>query len=505
MQRKFIYPLIATVLFVVLAVTSILPSVTRTQTALAKPADTASKATFTQKIDAILAAEPDLAGSLAGISVRDAQTGTVLYGQNSATRMAPASNMKLFTAAAALATLGADYTFKTEVLTTGTRSGSTLTGDLYLKGYGDPTLLASDMDLLAKQVKQAGITKVQGQLIADDTWYDNERLSTDISWVDESYYYGGQISALTASPDSDYDAGSVLVTAGPADKAGAKPVVTITPQTSYINIVNEGKTTGQGTADDLYIVRNHGDNTVYIGGNVPLDGNNTREWIAVWEPTGYALDLFKQALENNGISVSNGIDFAAAPLAAKVLYTHKSMPLREIMTPFMKRSNNIHAEMLVKEMGRVVSKQQEGSWAAGLDVVKTYAASIGVDTATLKLRDGSGMSASTGIPPEQLTQLLFQVQDEAWFDTYLDSLPLAGNSDRMVGGTLGSRMAGTAAAGKVHAKTGSISGVSTLSGYVDAAGTNERKYVFSVMLNNMISTAGATRVQNQIAILLAEN
>ncbi|GAA2701196.1 D-alanyl-D-alanine carboxypeptidase/D-alanyl-D-alanine-endopeptidase [Micromonospora olivasterospora] len=181
-------------------------------------------------IDAILA-DSRLAGAQAGVVVVGTATGETLYHRNGERRLVPASGTKLLTSTAALALLGPGHRFTTDVSTDGQRRAGLLTGDLYLRGGGDPTMLAADYDELAAQVAAAGVRVVTGDLVADDTRYDGTRLGPDWAWDDESYYYAAQVSALTVAPDTDYDAGTVIVHAAPAATAGGRPVVTMTSPT----------------------------------------------------------------------------------------------------------------------------------------------------------------------------------------------------------------------------------------------------------------------------------
>ncbi|MGC4855587.1 D-alanyl-D-alanine carboxypeptidase/D-alanyl-D-alanine endopeptidase [Micromonospora sp. DT4] len=345
------------------------------------PATTRLRAT----IDAILA-DNRLAGAQTSVVVVDTSTGETLYDRNGNRRLVPASNTKLLTSTAALGLLGPGHHFSTDVQTIGARRGGLLSGNLYLRGGGDPTMLAADYDALAAQVAAAGVRVVTGNLVADDTRYDRARL-------------GSFRAAL----------------------------------------------------------RRHG---VRMLGRTVLG-----------EPT---------------------------PETAHPVARHDSMSLGELMTPFLKLSNNGHAEVLTKEIGRVLSGT--GTWSAGLTAISEYVADTGMDTGTLRQRDGSGLSRRNLVPAAEFVDLLAAVRAQPWFATWYAALPIAGQPERFVGGTLRSRMAGTPAAGNVHAKTGSLTGVSGLSGYVTSA--DGHLLAFSILLNNYL-TASVKALEDQIAVTLA--
>jgi len=424
----------------------------------------------------------------AGVVVKSAANGEELYATDAGKLMVPASNTKLFTSSAAVETLGLDYRFATSVLNTGRKVGSVLTGDLVLRGTGDPTMLAEDYDALAAKVAGAGVKVVTGKLVADDTWFDSVRLGLDWAWDDETAYYAAPISALTTSPDRDYDAGSVIVSVAPD---GDKVKVSTTPETDYLKIVNRATV---GASNDVLVERQHGTRTVVISGTV---ASSTSEWVTVDDPTAYTASLFRKALAKHGVKVLGPTAAGAAPQGAKELASRESMPLSELLVPFMKLSNNIHAEILVKAMGRKVA--DEGSWAAGLKVATDFAKANGAQV--VNIRDGSGLSRRDSFTPASIAQLLSAVRGKPWFQTWYDSLPIAGNADRLVGGTLRSRMRGTPAAGNVHAKTGSLTGVTALSGYVTSA--DGEPLVFSIMLNQYLS-GSPKDIEDKIAVRLAQ-
>lgn len=274
--------------------------------------------TLVQPLNQILHNEPNLAGAIAGISVRSASTGELLYEHMGSTRLKPASNLKLLTAAAALSVLGENYQFTTEVLTDGPIIEHTLQGNLYLKGKGDPTLLASDFDDFAEELNKKGVRIINGDLIGDDTWYDSIRHSIDLPWSDETFYYGAQVSALTASPTDDFDAGTVLIEIHPGSAIGQPAKIITLPENNYVNLENEAVTVSPDGRKELIIEREHGTNTIHIQGTIPIKANKTREWIAVWEPTGFALNLLQQSFSKQGIKWAGKVKTGTAPKEASL-------------------------------------------------------------------------------------------------------------------------------------------------------------------------------------------
>lgn len=462
---------------------------------LATGASAQAQDTLHQDLSAILAA-PGLRGADVGLVVRDADTGDVLFSRESDRRGQPASNGKLISSAAVLDILGPDHRFTTSVSAVGRTNAGVLAGDLHLRGTGDPTILAADYDALAAEVANSGITLVRGRLVADDTWFDSVRLGTGWAWDDEPYYYNAQISALTVSPDTDYDAGSIIVRVAPG-AAGGPATVTTEPPTDYVTIANTAVTGAPGSASSVSVERQHGTNVIAVRGAIPAGGAVENEWSTVWEPTGLVTSLFRDALARHGVRVLGGTGAGATPADARVLGEHRSMPLSRLMVPFMKLSNNMHAEILVKTAGRAVFG--EGSWTAGLRAISARLGGLGMDPAVISLRDGSGLSRMDQVAPGQVTGLLLAAKGKPWFPAWYDSLPVAGVSDRMTGGTLRNRMRGTPAEGNVRAKTGTLTGVSALSGYVTTA--DGVSLVFSMISNNTLTSAKP--LEDAVAVRLA--
>jgi len=448
------------------------------------------------KLDTLLA-DSRFTGSQVGLVVRDAVTGEELYDRNGGSRLLPASNLKLFTSTAAMDALGPDFWFHTDALATAPVLDGKLRGDLYLKGYGDPTTLASDYAALAQQIAAAGIRRVDGDIVGDDSYFDDVRLGDTWSWDDEPFYYSAQISALTVAPNTDYDSGTVIVQSAPGAAAGAPAQLTLVPQTSAVRLAGTVTTGAAGSANTLSIEREHGTNVVHVSGSVPLGSGTALEWVTVWDPTSYAADVFRRALVASGVEVRGGLRTGTTPATARMLANDTSMTLGELLVPFLKLSNNMHAETLVKALGAV--KAGSGTWSAGLGLVASYANSRGVDTGTIRLSDGSGLSRKDNLTPDAIADLLVAARAEPWYQQWYDALPIAGNPDRFTGGTLRNRMRNTAAANNLHGKTGSLTGVTALSGYVtDADG---RKLVFSMVSNNFLSSPRS--VEDAVGVTLA--
>ncbi|MGA9287712.1 MAG: D-alanyl-D-alanine carboxypeptidase/D-alanyl-D-alanine-endopeptidase [Anaerobacillus sp.] len=454
------------------------------------------RTTLSHQIHTILQ-DDRLRGTIAGVSIRSSHDGELLFDHHGQTRLTPASNMKLITAAAALDTLGPDYKFMTEVFTDQSVRDGIVTGNLYLKGKGDPTLLMEDFEQLSKQLKNLGINRIEGNLIGDESWYDTQYLSEDIIWSDEHEYYGAQVSALTASPNEDYDAGTILVEVSPGGEVGSQSIVSMTPETDTVSMINNATTVNSKLTTDLQINRVHGTNSISVNGEISIGDITQNTWVAIWHPAKYALNLFRKSLQKQGIEICGQEKLAEVPDSVDRLLKKDSIPLSELLTPFMKLSNNGHAEVLVKEMGKFI--HNKGSFDAGLEVIRSFLFKEGLNPNDLCLRDGSGISQVSLVQPNLLTALLYRIQTKHWFETYLKSLPIAGVPERLVGGTLRNRLENTAAEKIVRAKTGTLIGVSSLSGYVQS----EKPLIFSVILNHFLDEEEMEQIEDQIAVVLA--
>ncbi|GAA4830957.1 D-alanyl-D-alanine carboxypeptidase/D-alanyl-D-alanine endopeptidase [Kitasatospora terrestris] len=460
-------------------------------------ASTASASTLTDDLDLLLA-DPRLAGATAAVKVVDTETGEVLYAHDAQRLVLPASTMKLVTSAAALDALGTGHRFATDVLATGRSDAGVLRGDLVLRGGGDPSLLAADLDALAQQVADSGVRLVTGAVAYDASRYDDVPLGSGWAWDDEPYYYSPQISALTLASDTDYDMGTLQVTLTPGEP-GTPAAVRITPADTGVT-VSGSVTTGQSDSPfTVDVTRRHGTGEIVLSGSLPAGSGPDDEWVTVEDPAEVTAHVFAAALARHGVRVLGRDPRAVtAPAGARQVAHHESAPLGDLLVPFLKLSNNGIAEHLVKEMGRTGAG--DGSWRAGLARISDFLHRNGLDVTPARQADGSGLSRYDLVTADRYTALLSYARKQPWFATWYEALPIAGNPDRMVGGTLANRMQGTAAAGNVHAKTGSMSGVTTLAGYVTSP--EGRKLAFAVLLNDFAGSSPRP-VADRIAVRLA--
>ncbi|MEK4698185.1 D-alanyl-D-alanine carboxypeptidase/D-alanyl-D-alanine-endopeptidase [Solibacillus sp. FSL R7-0668] len=424
------------------------------------------------------AVEQHLGKDKATFTLRDRQTGELLYSYRGEHLMRPASNMKIITGAVALEELGLDYRFQTELYCEGEIEDDILNGNLYVKGYGDPTINEATLQHFADQLVQKGITAINGYLIGDDTYFTGDTLPPGVDDEGETHYYGARISPITMSPTDDFDASTIVVTAEP-QQVGEPPIFTVMPHLSGHEITNEATTVAGGEENTLEIRRLNGTNQIVITGALPL-GESAKVWVSLQHPTRNTLEFFKMVCEQKGIQFikAQPIAVGEVPENAQLLYTHQSRTVAELFSIFMKLSNNSIADIFVKTLGKL--QHGVGDYESGLRVVKDYLARKKIDFATWQFVDGSGLSHGISLHANGISQLLFALQNEPYFEVFFDSLPVGGNEDRTIGGTLKERFLEPELAGKIFAKTGYIHEVNCLSGY--AIGASGKDYIFSIML-----------------------
>jgi D-alanyl-D-alanine carboxypeptidase/D-alanyl-D-alanine-endopeptidase (penicillin-binding protein 4) len=472
----------------------------------------AAKPSLEKQMSALLA-QPDLARGFWGIEVVDLSTGKVLYAHNQDKLFTPASNTKLFTTAAALALIGPDYSFRTTVETSGSLDKhGRLTGDLVLVGRGDPNLSGRELpyalhtqrsdhpiqvlEQLADTLVQKGVKYVDGDVIADDSYFAFERYGEGWSQDDLLWADGAPVSALTINDNV------IFVNVLPADRAGDRAFVSITPFADYYHIDNRIITTPAGTARDIHINREPGSTVLTLWGNMPLDDAGANEALAIEDPAEFAATLFRQLLESRGIAVygqqrtrhtelaslstftvtaiapSRGGDEPSRSMQTTqplVLASYDSKPLLEDVRVINKVSQNLHAEILLRLLGR--EKGTAGTVEGGLEVLRGFLNKAGISKDEYLFYDGSGLSRQNLVTPHAVVQLLSFAAAQPWGKSFRDTLPLAG-----VDGSLSERFKNVSVQGRVYGKTGSLGGVKTLSGY--AVTDRGEQVAFSILSNN---------------------
>jgi serine-type D-Ala-D-Ala carboxypeptidase/endopeptidase (penicillin-binding protein 4) len=444
-----------------------------------------SESSLTNPLDQLilnLEQKPETKGIRAGVSVYDLTKGEYLYRYQENKSFVPASVFKLLVSAAALDAFGMDYRYRTEVYALGPVHQGTLEGDILIKGYGDPSLTEQDLQAITQQlIGDKGIKEIHGNILVDESYFDSVRLGRGWTWDDERWYYSAPISALSVQENSV----KVTVTHG-----SKQPKVQIEPKTDYVQLENKAQMM-QGTENKLQFDRPIRTNKIKVFGSLGRKAAPVEEELSIDNPPLYVGELWKKQLILQGIRFSPTTHIVNSKTVTTVgpLMTHYSKPLSELVRHLNKDSDNFYAEMFLKTLGAV--KKREGSFQAGIEVVKTFVKfAEGYHQA-----DGSGLSRYDQITPDQMVTLLRQIQDKPYRDAFEQSLPLAG-----VDGTMEKRLAGTPAAANLHAKTGSMSGISSLAGYVTAA--NGDKLAFSMMMNGVYKLKDARSFQDQATLLL---
>lgn len=399
---------------------------------------------------------PTLRGAQVGVVVQDTVRGTVLYSQNPDQEFMPASNFKLLVGSAALQRLGPSFAFTTTVSADGNPQDGTIRGNVYLHGGGDALLAAKDLDDAAAALAAKGVKRIDGSVVTDATRYDGQRYGYGWSWDDLPYYYAPVVTAL------ELEDGVAHVFMSPGSAVGAPIALRVSPESSTYTIENRMTTGAPKSKDTSDIVRPWDKpQTIELTGTYPLDAKESGDLVpSVPDPESYAGDVFARVLAARGITVGNGVRSGKAPASAAQLWSHNSEPLPQLLADFWYPSDNLMGELFLKELG-VAQAGEPGTDDNGRLLEQNYLRSIGVDPATVTISDGSGLSQYDRITPRDFITILQANWNGPYRDIVLDALPVAG-----VRGTLRNSYKNTPAERMVFAKTGSISHVRTISGYV---------------------------------------
>ena len=430
-----------------------------------------------------------------GTVILDAFTGRTVFARGAETAVAPASNLKLLTALTALRDLGPDHRIPTRAIASVRPRSGVLKGDLWLKGYGDPSLRVTDLRALARQVRAAGIRQVTGRLLADTTFFTDPAYAKGWATRDGARAWAPQIRALTLSPDTKLSVGTIAFTVRPT-AAGRRAKVSVSPAvaTRYLHpsvfVMTRGRTSLQ-----TYHVK--GTNRISVVGSIAAGATPVTVLVSVHRPELLAAAVFRAELKAAGVKVAGPTASGPAPAKRPVVLTHLSRPLSGLPAPLLKVSNTGLAEHLVRLAGAAPGRA--ATVANGLRRVTALLRYLKVPTGRIVLHDGSGLSRGTKVTARAVARALLWALHQPWGVTFRKALPVAGRKGDLVGGTLANRMRGTAAAGRVWAKTGTLPNVTALSGY--AASKSGRIYVFSMISNYRGGTPRP--VENRLAVLLA--
>jgi D-alanyl-D-alanine carboxypeptidase/D-alanyl-D-alanine-endopeptidase (penicillin-binding protein 4) len=477
-------------------------------------------ASLSERVEKLLGTSATTRAAFWGIQIVDLASGQTLYEFNPERFFVPASNTKLFTTALALTRLGPDFTFQTRVVAESAPDAEgRIHGSLVLAGGGDPNLsgraipyrmgspagnpLAALADL-ADQVAARGVKRIDGDIVGDDTWYVWEPYAEGWAVDDLQYDYGAPVSALTLNDNS------LALTIQPGERAGDPATVTLNPPVEFYPIESRIRTVEGGTRK-IDFERDPGGSQVRLWGSIPLRDRGETLLLGVADPAHYAAWAFRQALEERGIVVGGGAiarhlyrdepaDLKQAPFATDIsgveLARRTSAPLIEDLRVTDKVSQNLHAEMALRAVGR--ARRNMGSIEAGLEELRAFLGEAGIDPASWNINDGSGLARLNLVTPSTVVKLLRFMAASPARDAWLSLLPVAGRD-----GTLSARFGDSPAAGRIYAKTGTVSHVSALSGY--ARRPDGSWIAFSILANNYNGPASEIRgVMDSICALLVE-
>ncbi len=481
--------------------------------AATKPAAAPRPASLALTMNRLLA-DPAVAHAHWGISVVTLE-GTQVFALNDGQEFQPASNAKLFTTAAAFALLPQNLTYTTNVVGEGDLdSTGHLHGSLAILGVGDPSISGrvlpygshtdrsnpplAGLEELADQVARSGVRAIDGDVIGDDTWFPNQPYGTGWAWDDLSWLYGAPVSALTVNDNA------IFLNVLPGAKAGDTPTAQWDPPTPYYTVENSMTTVARGIPFHPGIDRVAGSQAIRLFGTTAIGTDGVHAGLAIEDPADFTARAFAEMLRRRGIVIAgqarprhrlstDTMTMAAEqsePLAAqpvslmtvavpldgrRVLATRISPPLGQDLVVTNKVSQNLHAEITLRTLGRLVGG--DGSFAQGTRVVRQFLLSAGLLAQDFFFYDGSGLSPDDLITPRAATTLLTYVARQPWGEAYRATLPVAGTD-----GSLASRFAASPLKGKLFAKTGTLAETNALSGYMVTR--SGRTLAFSILVNN---------------------
>lgn len=448
-----------------------------------------------RRLDRRLDAMP-FARTLWGVVVID-DRGRTVYARNADRLFVPASNTKIIVSAVAAALLPPDFTVKTSLYGSGPITAGVLDGDLILYGRGDPTFGvrcyavdtlapgACDRDpfeklkRLAEQLRQRGVTTVRGDLVGDGSYFEPTQVHYGWEGYDLNWWYAAPVSGL------GFNDNSIDIAWGPGPMVNAPAAVAFTPDLGDVSLENRTRTLPADSSDNIDFFRTPGTLSLWAEGTVGASSRGGTEYFAMPDPDLFAARALRKVLADYGIAVlgttRSTVDsmlYRQVRSCCQALGEVESRPLKDWVFPILNTSQNWYAEMLLKQLGRQLGG--EGSWRKGLEVERRFLIdSVKIDSTQIAVTDGSGLAANNLVSPMAFAQVLRYLARHPRFETFNAGLPRAQQV-----GSLRNRFRGTALEGRVRAKTGSISRVNTLSGYIDRP--DGRTWTFSIQANHHI-------------------
>ena len=441
----------------------------------------AADQSLTKDLDTILA-DPAIARALVGVRIESLRTGEVLFQRNSDKLVVPASNMKLLTMSVAAERLGWQYRFETRLEAAGPIENGILNGDLIVTGSGDPSIVSPDGGHpalfleWAEALKQAGIQRVTGRIVGDDNAFDDTGIGAGWAWDYLADDYAAPSGALS------YNENVVTVRVAPGKTEGSPAIISTSPAGHRFVIVNRATTGAIGSAASVNADRLPGSTQLTITGRVPAGGAGASTSTTIDNPTSYFVEALRAALAARSVIVAGGawdIDDIENPIAGgtrQLIARRESAPLSALAANFLKVSQNFYGEMFLKAIGRTPTRP--GSAAAGRQVVRDTLAAWGISADSFVMSDGSGLSRYDYVTADTIVTILKHVwQDEKLRGPFLAALPVSAYD-----GTLRTRMRETPLAGRVQGKTGTISNMRALSGFLTT--NSGERIVFSIIANH---------------------
>ena len=412
-----------------------------------------------------------------GVAIYDLTADKMLYVHNEKRLCRPASNMKLLTTATALTVLKSDYNFKTGLFYTGEINEGRLTGDVYLVGGFDPELTTEDLDNLILKLKTSGINHIEGNLYLDASMSDSIFWGKAWSWDDDLEAFQPYMSPIPLNKG----AVKLIITPALPDSA---PIIKTVPESSFIEVVNRVTTVKKNAEtpqNSLKFSREYinqqSKNLVVVSGVIAANAKPYEKMISLKNPYSYALTLFAEKIQEHfPESVIEKTGFTKLPADAKNLgyVTHS---LEDVIRKANKESDNLNAEMMLYALGYKQNSAEPATIEKGIAVVQKFISQLGFEPKNYRIVDGSGLSNQNYLSPELLVGLLKYMHKSSDFEIFRKSLPVAGQD-----GTLANRLKSAVTMKKISAKTGSLTGITTLSGY--AASRNGNLLAFSIMIQN---------------------